>query len=47
LPNIPHPSVKEGDGESTSGDYEVRRWENLFLLNSKQNRTGNWANDWA
>ncbi len=26
LPNIPHPSVKEGDGESTSGDYEVRRW---------------------
>src|SRR5437868_2245099 len=26
LPNIPQPSVKEGDSESTSGDYEVRRW---------------------
>ena len=26
LPNIPHPSVREGDGESVTGDYEVRRW---------------------
>jgi seryl-tRNA synthetase len=26
LPNIPHSSVKEGDGASATGDYEVRRW---------------------